>query len=49
MKNYDLTNVDFALLKEQKALLVKTIWEDLDSELWGIVHFLDSVEDTWRA
>ncbi len=32
-------------LYKQKRLLVATIWNEPDSELWGIVHLLDAMQD----
>ena len=38
-------NIDYKLLAKQRDLLVKTIWQDKDSELWGLVNLLDELID----
>ena len=38
-------NIDYKLLAKQRDLLVKTIWEDDESELWGLVNLLDELID----
>ncbi len=42
---YIKCNIDYKLLAEQRDLLVKTIWQDDDSELWGLVHLCDALID----
>ena len=44
-KIFDVNNVDSALLNEQRKSLVKLIWEDGDTELWGLVNLLDVICD----
>lgn len=45
-KQYDVVaNTDYKLLAKQRDLLVKTIWQDDDSELWGLVNLCDELID----
>ena len=39
------SNIDYELLAKQRNLLVVTIWQDKDSELWGLVNMLDELID----
>jgi hypothetical protein len=36
---------DWDLLHEQKHVLLKTIWDNEDSPLWGLVNWIDSIQD----
>ena len=38
-------NIDYELLAKQRDLLVKKIWQEKDSELWGLVNLLDELID----
>jgi hypothetical protein len=38
-------NIDYELLAKQRNLLVVTIWQDKESELWGLVNLLDELID----
>ena len=38
-------NIDYELLAKQRNLLVVTIWQDKESELWGLVNMLDELID----
>ena len=38
-------NIDYKLLAKQRNLLVVTIWQDKESELWGLVNMLDELID----
>ena len=33
------------LLQRQRQLLIAKLWNDKDSELWGLVEMLDEIED----
>jgi hypothetical protein len=37
--------VDMKLLHKQKKELVKLIWNDQNTNLWGLVHLIDDIED----
>lgn len=37
--------IDWLTLAKQKTALVKLIWEDQKNLLWGLVEFLDEVQD----
>ena len=37
--------VDMKLLHKQKKELVKLIWNKQNSNLWGLVHLIDDIED----
>ena len=39
------SNIDYELLAKQRKLLVVTIWQDKESELWGLVNMLDELID----
>lgn len=43
-----LSNIDYELLKEQRAQLIDLIWEKPDSDLWGIVDLLDMMIDKYE-
>jgi len=48
-KNYTFDcelKIDLKTLRDQKDLLVKQIWGDKNSILWGIVHMIDHIQDT---
>ena len=36
-------NIDLALLTSQREELVKLIWQDKDTDLWGLVGLLDAL------
>jgi len=38
-------NVDMDQLHQQKKELVELIWKNKDSNLWGLVHLIDAIED----
>lgn len=40
-----LNGVDWVALNKQKRLLASRIWDDSDSELWGIVNLFDAMQD----
>jgi hypothetical protein len=40
-----IANIDYELLAKQRNLLVVTIWQDKESELWGLVNMLDELID----
>jgi len=40
-----IANIDYELLAKQRNLLVVTIWQDKESELWGLVNLLDELID----
>ncbi len=42
-------NIDWKLLKEQKEELLKMIWDDKDSKVWGIIHLLDELQDKFEV
>lgn len=37
--------IDWSELNKQKRLLVSRIWEEPGSDLWGIVHLYDAMQD----
>ena len=41
----EVKNVDMMLLQRQRQLLIAKLWDDKDSELWGLVEMLDEIED----
>jgi hypothetical protein len=41
----EVKNVDMMLLQRQRQLLIAKLWNDKDSELWGLVEMLDEIED----
>ena len=45
----DSMNIDWELLKEQKEELLKMIWDDKDSKVWGIIHLLDELQDKFEV
>lgn len=38
-------DIDMELLRQQKAELLRIIWDDKDSILWGLVELIDHIED----
>lgn len=46
VKRLDLGVVDWLLLAKQKHALVKIVWDDRDHPLWGLVNFIDAIQDS---
>lgn len=38
-------NIDWLLLSRQKLELLRKIWEEGESKLWGLVELLDFIQD----
>ena len=47
MNDILIKDVDLKLLNEQRKLLVDLIWNDQDTDLWGLVDMLDYIIDTY--
>jgi hypothetical protein len=45
-QNIVCENVDMKLLHKQKLELVKLIWNNKKTNLWGLVEMLDTIEDS---
>ena len=40
-----LDNIDWEMLKKQRAKLVKEFWKKPNHDVWGIIHLIDAIED----
>jgi len=43
MNLLDELSIDYTMLKMQREELVKLIWQDKDTDLWGLVDLLDAL------
>jgi hypothetical protein len=43
MNLLDELSIDYTMLKMQREELVKLIWQDKDTDLWGLVGLLDAL------
>ena len=43
METICIRKPDMALLDQQREALSELIWQDRESILWGLVHFLDVI------
>ena len=41
----EVKNVDMMLLQIQRQLFIAKLFNDKDSELWGLVEMLDEIEE----
>jgi hypothetical protein len=45
----DEVNIDFDMLRSQRDELEKLIFQDIDSNLWGLVGLLDALIDDYDS